>query len=206
VTNLNQDLTLGKAIANALFPIADYKLRRGVHLSIEDVELYDFVKLNFSELAPFYRRYEAELLEGAEGYFYLVSQGAIFGQRQLSKGEMLVALTIAHLFRDPEHRVRGTGEISADHVISHLEALKTMEDIARVMTETRVKADLHPARMREAVLDAIKKLAALNFLHLLDSTGARFRCKRPIHRFDQFVAQIDPVTVPVEAEANHENE
>lgn len=203
---MSEHENLGKAIANPLFPIADYKLRRGVHLSIEDVQLFDFVKLNYSELAPFYRRYEAELVEGAEGYFYLVSQGAMFGQRQLSKGEMLVALTIAHLFRDPEYRVRGTGEIGADHVIARLEALKTMEDIARVMTETRVKADLHPARMREAVLDAIKKLAALNFLHLLDSTGARFRCKRPIHRFDQFVAQIDPVAVPVEAEANHENE
>jgi chromosome partition protein MukE len=203
---MNEHENLGKAIANPLFPIADYKLRRGVHLSIEDVELFDFVKLNYPELAPFYRRYEAELVEGAEGYFYLVSQGAMFGQRQFSKVEMLVALTIAHLYRDPELRVRGTGEISADHVIARLEALKTMEDITRIMTETRVKADLHPARMREAVLDAIKKLAALNFLHLLDSSGARFRCKRPIHRFDQFVAQIDPRAVPVEADAIHENE
>ncbi len=203
---MSEHENLGKAIANPLFPLADYKLRRGVHLSIEDVELFDFVKLNYTELAPFYRRYEAELVEGAEGYFYLVSQGSMFGQRQLSKGEMLVGLTIAHLFRDPEYRVRGTGEISAEHVIARLEALKTMEDIARVMTETRVKADLHPARMREAVLDAIKKLAALNFLHLLDSTGTRFRCKRPVHRFDQFVAQIDPVAVPVETEANHEKE
>lgn len=130
---------LGKAIANPLFPIADYKLRRGVHLSIEDVELFDFVKLNYPELAPFYRRYEAELVEGAEGYFYLVSQGAMFGQRQFSKGEMLVALTIAHLYRDPEYRVRGTGEISADHVTARLEALKTMEDIARIMTESYVE-------------------------------------------------------------------
>lgn len=199
---------LGKAIANTLFPIADHKLRRGVHLSIEDVELFDFVKLNYSELAPFYRRYDAELLEGAEGYFYLVSQGAMFGQRQLSKGEMLVALTIAHLYRDPEHRIRGTGEISSDHVIARLEALKTMEDIARLMTETRVKTDLHPAKMRETVLDAIKKLAALNFIHLLDQTGARFRCKRPIHRFDQFVTQVESVAAPEEVgvKDNHETE
>src|SRR5438045_319346 len=96
--------TLGKTIAHPLFPMADYKLRRGVHLSIEDVELFEFVKLNYDQLAPFYRRYEAELMEGAEGYFFLVSQGSMFGQRQLSKAEMLVALAIAHLFRDPEHR------------------------------------------------------------------------------------------------------
>jgi chromosome condensin MukBEF MukE localization factor len=200
--------SLGKAIANALFPIADHKLRRGVHLSIEDVELFDFVKLNLSELAPFYRRYDAELMEGAEGYFYLVSHGAMFGQRQLSKGEMLVALTIAHLYRDPEHRIRGTGEIGVDHVIARLEALKTMEDIARVMTETRVKTDLHPSKMRETVLDAIKKLAALNFLHLLDPTGTRFRCKRPIHRLDQFINQVESVAEPAEVEvkANHETE
>ncbi len=203
---MNEYENLGKAVANPLFPIADYKLRRGVHLSVEDVELFDFVKLHYTEMAPFYSRYEAELVEGAEGYFHLISHGSMFGQRQLTKGEMLVALTIAHLFRDPEYRVRGTGEISADHVIARLESLKTMEDIARVMTETKVKADLHPARMREAVLDAIKKLAALNFLHLLDATGVRFRCKRPIHRFDQFVNQIDPVAVPVAAPANHENE
>lgn len=193
---------LGKAIANELFPIADHKLRRGVHLSMEDVELFDFVKHNLSVLSPFYRRYDAELLEGAEGYFYLVSHGAMFGQRQLSKGEMLVALAIAHLYRDPEHRIRGTGEIGVDHVITRLETLKTMEDIARIMTETRVKTDLHPAKMRETVLDAIKKLAALNFLHLLDPTGARFRCKRPIHRFDQFITQVESIASPVEVEVN----
>jgi len=145
-------------------------------------------------------------VEGSEGYFYLVSQGAMLGQRQLSKGEMLVALTIAHLFRDPEYRVRGTGEIGADHVVARLEALKTKEDIARVMIETRVKTELHPARMREAVLEAIKKLAALNFLHLIDSNGTRFRCKRPIHRFDQFVALVESAHVPVEPEVKANNE
>src|SRR6266516_4663572 len=125
---MSEHENLGKTVANELFPLADYKLRRGVHLSIEDVELYEFVKLNFPVLSDFYRRYEAELMEGAEGYFYLVSQGGMFGQRQLSKGEMLVGLTIAHLFRDPEHRVRGTGELNVDQVISRLEALKAMED------------------------------------------------------------------------------
>jgi chromosome condensin MukBEF MukE localization factor len=55
--------------------------------------------MKFHELSNFYRRYDAALQEGAEGYFYLVSQGAVFGQRQLSKSEMLVGLTIAHLYR-----------------------------------------------------------------------------------------------------------
>jgi len=202
---MNEHDDLGKTIAHGLFPATDHKLRRGVHLSSEDVELYDFVKLNFNVLSGLYRRYDAELKEGAEGYFYLVSQGTMFGQRQLTKGEMLVGLTISHLFRDPEHRIKGTGEISADQVISRLETLKSVEDIARLMTETKVRADLHPSRMREAVLDAIKKLAGLNFLTLLDQSGARFRCKLPIHRFDQFVAQID--TAQVEgSEANHEGD
>jgi chromosome condensin MukBEF MukE localization factor len=203
---MSEHETLGNTVGHDLFPTADYKLRRGVHLSSEDVELYDFVKLNFDVLAALYRHYDAELKEGAEGYFYLVSQGTMFGQRQLTKGEMLVGLTISHLFRDPEHRVKGTGELSADQVISRLETLKSMEDIARLMTETRVKTDLHPSKMRDAVLDAIKKLAGLNFLVLVDPTGARFRCKHPIHRFDQFVAQIDAVAQADAPEANHESE
>jgi len=195
---------LGAVVAHELFPVADHKLRRGVHLSIEDVELYNFVKLNQPILSSLYRRYDSELMAGAEGYFYLVSGGSMFGQRQLSKGEMLVGLTIAHLFRDPEYRVRGTGELSVDKVISRLEALKATQGIARIMTETKIKTDLHPSKMREAVLDAIKKLAGLNFLHLLDPAGTHFRCKRPIHRFDHFVAEVDVDSQSDVAEAPHE--
>ena len=203
---MSENEDLGKVVANPMFPIADHKLRRGVHLSMEDVELYDFVKLNYPVLSSLYRRYEAQLMEGAEGYFYLLSEGAMFGQRQLSKGEMLVGLTIAHLFRDPEHRIRGTGELSLDQVISRLEALKATEDIARLITETKVKAELHPSKVREAVLDAIKKLAGLNLLQLVDAGGARFRCKRPIHRFDQFIAQIDSPAASGQSETAHEIE
>jgi hypothetical protein len=97
---MSEHENLGKIVANERFPIVDYKLRRGVHIAIEDVELYEFIKLYFTELSKFYRRYDADLLEGAEGYFYLVSGGTIFGQRQLSKAEMLVGLSIAHLYRD----------------------------------------------------------------------------------------------------------
>ena len=202
---MNENEKLGTIIANEQFPIADHRLRRGAHIAVEDVELYDFISRHFSELSSLYGRYEAALMEGAEGYFYLVSQGSIFGQRQLSKAEMLIGLTIAHLYRDPEHRVRGTGQLTVEQVISRLETLKSQDDIARIVTESRVKAELHPSRIREATLDAIKKLAGLNFLHLLDSSGCAFRCKRPIHRFDHFVSQVDPV---VEVEGNgtdHEN-
>ena len=203
---MSEHENLGKTVAHDLFPTADYKLRRGVHLSKEDVELFDFVRLNVDELSAFYRRYDAELKEGAEGYFYLVSRGMMFGQRQLTKAEMLVGLTISHLFRDPEHRVKGTGELSVDQVISRLETLKSIEDIARIMTEAKVKTDLHPSKMRDAVLDAIKKLANLNFLVLLDASGARFRCKHPIHRFDQFVVQIDAAAQAESTGGNHEND
>src|SRR4051812_48557981 len=113
---MNEDEKLGKIVANERFPVVDYKLRRGVHIAIEDVELYDFIKLNSPELSKLYRRYDADLLEGAEGYFYLVSRGTIFGQRQLTKAEMLVGLSIAHLYRDPEHRIKGTGELTVEQV------------------------------------------------------------------------------------------
>src|SRR5258706_15365336 len=161
---MNEPENLGSTIGNAQFPIVDYRLRRGAHISVEDVEQYDFIKIRFPELLNFYRRYDAALMEGAEAYFYLVSQGATFGQRQLSKSEMLVGLTIAHLYRDPENRVRGTGQLSVEQVISRLETLKSAEDIARLVTESKVKADLQPSKIREAALDAIKKLAGLNFL------------------------------------------
>ena len=87
---MNENENLGSTIANEQFPIVDYRLRRGAHISVEDVELYDFIKMRFPELSNFYRRYDAALQEGAEGYFYLVSQGAMLGQRQLTKSEMLV--------------------------------------------------------------------------------------------------------------------
>jgi chromosome condensin MukBEF MukE localization factor len=194
---MNEHENLGKIVANERFPIVDYKLRRGVHIAIEDVELYEFIKLYFTELSKLYRRYDADLLEGAEGYFYLVSGGTIFGQRQLSKAEMLVGLSIAHLYRDPEHRIRGTGELTVEQVISRLETLKSQEDIARIMTETKFKTELHPSKMREAVSAAIKTLAALNFIQLGSITESAFRCKRPIHRFTQFVMQSESTSEPV---------
>lgn len=197
---MNEHENLGTVVANEHFPIVDYKLRRGVHISMEDVEPHDFIKLHFDELSKLYRRYDADLLEGAEGYFYLVSRGSIFGQRQLSKAEMLVGLSIAHLYRDPEHRIRGTGELAVEQVISRLETLKSQEDIARIMTETKFKADLHPSKMREAVSAAIKTLAALNFLQLSPGGENTFRCKRPIHRFTQFVLQAESTPEPAPEE------
>jgi chromosome condensin MukBEF MukE localization factor len=202
---MNEHEHLGSIIANEQFPIVDHKLRRGAHISIEDVELYDFIRTHVIELSKFYNRYDARLLEGAEGYYYLISQGAMFGQRQLSKSEMVIGLTIAHLYRDPEHQVKGTGQLTVDQVITRLETLKSKDDIARLVTESKVKSDLHPSKVREAVLDAIKKLAGLNFLFLLDPSSGAFRCKRPIHRFDQFVSQIDPGVEADTNGGNHEN-
>jgi chromosome condensin MukBEF MukE localization factor len=196
---MNENEQLGNTVANEVFVQADYRLRRGAHISVEDVELYEFISRHFDPLSKLYSRYDASLCLGAEGYYYLVSEGTIFGQRQLSKVEMLVGLTIAHLYRDPENRVRGTGQITVDQVLNRLETLKSREEIARLMTESRVKADLHPGRIREAALDAIKKLAGLNFLYLLDQAGTVFRCKRPIHRFDQFASEVVPAT------EDHEN-
>ena len=129
---MNENEKLGTIIANEQFPIADHRLRRGAHIAVEDVELYDFVRRHFPELSSLYHRYEAALKEGAEGYFYLISEGSIFGQRQLSKAEMLIGLTIAHLYRDPENRVRGTGQLTVEQVISRLETLKSQDDIARI--------------------------------------------------------------------------
>jgi len=194
---MSEHENLGKVVASERFPVVDYKLRRGVHIAIEDVEPYEFIKLNITELSKLYRRYEADLIEGAEGYFYLVSRGAIFGQRQLTKAEMLVGLSIAHLYRDPEHRIRGTGELTIEQVISRLETLKSQEDIARIMTETKFKVELQPSKMREAVSAAMKTLAALNFIQLTPGTENTFRCKRPIYRFTQFIMQPESTSEPV---------
>jgi chromosome condensin MukBEF MukE localization factor len=202
---MTEDEKLIKMIADERFTTVDYKLRRGAHISVEDVDIHDFIKANFEDLSKFYRRYDAALIEGAEGYYYLVSEGSILGQRQLSKAEMLIGLSIAHLYRDPENRVKGTGELTAEQVILRLEALKSKKEIARLVTESKVKSDLHPSKVREATLDAIKKLAALNFLYLLDSSGISFRCKRPIHRFDQFVSQIDSSSEEESAKESSEN-
>jgi chromosome partition protein MukE len=189
---MTEEHDLVQAIASKHFPTIDAQLRRGAHISADDVEWHAFTKQHYSVLSKFYLRYQAVLKEGTEGYFYLVSEGAMFGRRQLSKGEMLVGLTIAHLYRDPEHRVRNiTGQVTVEHVLSRLEILKAKEDIARVMCDAKLKLQVHPQKVREAVLDAIKRLASLNFLHLVDLSGTVFRCKRPIHRFDHFVMELN---------------
>jgi chromosome partition protein MukE len=93
--------SLEEAISDEHFPEVDLALRRGRHVGRDDGTPYDYLVDALDHLEPFYRRFGCELMQRADGYFYLLPSGDRLGRRQLTAGEMLVGQTLALMYLDP---------------------------------------------------------------------------------------------------------
>ena len=92
--------SLEEAISDEHFPEVDLALRRGRHVGRDDGTAYDYLVDALDHLEPFYRRFGCELMQRADGYFYLLPSGDRLGRRQLTAGEMLVGQTLALMYLD----------------------------------------------------------------------------------------------------------
>ena len=132
--------SLEEAITDEHFPDVDLALRRGRHVGRDDGTTYDYLVDALDHLEPFYRRFGCELMQRADGYFYLLPSGDRLGRRQLSAGEMLVGQTLALMYLDPATLQQG-GMVQRETLFQRLSGLLGTETLVRTLNPRRRKFD-----------------------------------------------------------------
>jgi chromosome partition protein MukE len=167
---------LAQVIEHELFPDLDLALRRGRHIDREDAQWYVFLTEAQAPLERFYRRYGAELVRRADGFFFLLPSGDKLGRRHLSASEMLVGQGLTLLYLEPATVEQG-GITSRDQLLSQLSASLGTEQLMLAFNAKKKKLDERVAQetVRAAVSQAIRRLASLGFVDLLPDERIRLR-------------------------------
>lgn len=161
--------SLEAVIADPLFPEVDVGLRSGRHYNLDgDVREYEFLQGAEDGLRSFYRRYGCRLSHGAEGYYYLLADGALLGQRRLSVAEMLVGQTLALMRMDPATLAR-FGRIPESKLLAMLEHLLGEANLSALLARRARGKDRETdaRKIRDAVGSALNELQRLGFLQRL---------------------------------------
>lgn len=171
--------TLEEALDDEHYPEVDLALRRGRHIGRDDGTMYEYLVDAQALLEEFYRRFGCELIQQSDGYFYLLPSGDRLGRRQLSAGEMLVGQMLALLYLDPASLQQG-GTVSREAPIQRLSALLSTDVLVRTIAPRHVRKGKYDERIaaeavRTKVGDALRRLADLGFVDLLDDTRLRLR-------------------------------
>jgi chromosome partition protein MukE len=168
--------SLEAAIADEHFPDVDLVLRRGRHIGRDDGTAYDYLVDAQALLEGFYARFGCELVQRSDGYFYLLPAGDRLGRRQLSAGEMLVGQTLALLYLDPATLQHG-GLIGREALLQRLSGLLGTDVLVRTLSPRKRKYDERIAAemVRAQVGEALRRLADLGFVDILDEAHLRLR-------------------------------
>lgn len=189
--------SLEEVIRDEHFPETDLALRLGRHVGRDDGTAYDFLVDAADHLEPFYRRFGCELVQRSDGYFYLLPSGDRLGRRQLSAGEMLVGQTLALLYLDPSTLQHG-GVVAREVLLQRLAGLIGTESLVRTLNPRRKRFDERIAAetVRTQVGDALRKLADLGFVDVVDD--ARLRLRPALLRFAEPVRGLQDPTSALE--------
>lgn len=168
--------SLEEAITDEHFPEVDLALRRGWHVGRDDGTAYDYLVDALDHLEPFYSRFGCELVQRADGYFYLLPSGDRLGRRQLTAGEMLVGQTLALMYLDPATLQHG-GMVQRETLLQRLSGLLGTETLVRTLNPWRRKFDERIAAetVRTKVAEALRRLTDLGFIDSVDEAMLRLR-------------------------------
>jgi len=169
-------ISLGDVVLDELFPDVDLALRRGRHVDRDDQLWYAFLIDAQALLETFYRRYGCELIHPSDGYFYLLPTGDRLGRRHLSVPEMLVGQALTLLYLDPATLQHG-GVVTRSDALSHLAAVMGSDALTRAFNPKRKRLDERVAQetVRARFAEALRRLATLGFVDLLDGDNLRLR-------------------------------
>jgi len=189
--------SLEAAIADEHFPQVDLVLRRGRHIGRDDGTAYDYLVDAQALLEGFYARFGCELVQRSDGYFYLLPAGDRLGRRQLSAGEMLVGQTLALLYLDPATLQHG-GLIGREALLERLSGLLGTDVLVRTLSPRKRKYDERIAAemVRAQVGEALRRLADLGFVDILDE--ARLRLRPALLRFAEPVRGLADANAALE--------
>jgi chromosome partition protein MukE len=160
---------LEEVIDDRMFPRADLDLRRGRHIGSDyDPSLFDFLTSSRNFLEGFYARFNAALLQGQEGYFYLLPDRLAvpppLGLRRLSVIEMLSGQTLALMRLDPKWLATNQ-RIPERAVFEFMEQILGEGRLLRLAQRRRGKDTGQDARkLRLAFSSALHALGQLGFI------------------------------------------
>jgi chromosome partition protein MukE len=189
---------LGSAIEDARFADVDMALRRGRHIDREDSDWYAYLLDAQVLLESFYRRFGCELVYRSDGYFFLLPTGEKLGKRQLSVAEMLVGQGVALLYLDPR-TIESGGIVTRDTVLGHLATVMGTDALVHAFSNPkRKRVDERVAQegVRTRVAEALRKLANLGFVDLLE--GDQIRLRLALMRFAEPVRGTDSPAAALE--------
>ncbi|MCA9677720.1 MAG: chromosome partition protein MukE [Kofleriaceae bacterium] len=158
------------------FPALDLALRGGRHVDRDDLAWYQLLTDGQDLLEPFYRRYGCELIHKSDGYFYLLPSGDKLPRRHLKVGDMVVGQALALLYLDPASVERG-GVVTRDQVVAQLVAVLGEGGLVRTFHARKRRVDERVAHklVRARIAEAVRRLAALGFVDLVDDAQLRLR-------------------------------
>lgn len=193
---------LEAVIADALFPEVDLGLRRGRHIGKEDSAAYEYLLDAQDHLEGFYQRFGAELIQRSDGYFFLRPTGNRLGQKTLSQAEMLAGQMLALFYLDPATSLQSGGCISRDAMLQRLASLMGTETLFRIMCPRKRKYDERIAAqtVRDEMASALRELAVLGFVELLDESRLRLRASlmrfaEPVRGLEDTIAAMERLIV-----------
>jgi chromosome partition protein MukE len=181
---------LGDVVADECFPAVDLALRRGRHIHKGDERWYAFVSDAQALLEELYGRYGYELLHRSDGYYFLLPGNDSLGRRQLSVAEMIVGQGLALAYLDPRTLEKGA-IITREELINQLAATMGTDTLLRALNPKRKRQDESVAQRtaRQKVAEALRRLAQLGFVELLDDD--QLRLAPSLMRFAEPVRGLD---------------
>lgn len=181
-TELDQKLL--KAILNPLFPVLDSKLRSGLHISPDNLELHAFLVDYQTELEQFYLRYNVELILAPEQFFYLRSKNnALLNRSTLNELEMLLGKVLCYLYLSPEKLARH-GIFTYQDIFEELLMLTDQQKLHKLVNPKSTGSDLDKDRLFEKVATALRRLTRIGFINRIgDQNSKKFTISEAVFRF-----------------------
>ncbi len=186
--NSSQYTDLLSAIEDDRFVEVDLALRRGRHVDRQDEDWYAYLLEAQAALESFYRRYGCELVHRSDGYFFLLPTTEQLPRRQLSLPDMLVGQAVALLYLEPTS-VESGGVVTRETVLAHLATVLGSEALIRAFNPKKRRIDERVAQqtVRTKVGEALRRLATLGFVELLE--GEQLRLRPALMRFAEPVGE-----------------
>lgn len=188
--------SIEQVVLDDIFPDVDLALRRGRHIDMDDTEWFAFLVDAQPHLEIFYRRFDCELIQVTDGYFYLLPSGNKLGRSRLTKAQMLVGQALALIYLDPA-MVSAAGVVPTAQLIEVLTNIVGEQNLVQALNPRRSASAATPAAeraVRTEIQRAVRGLSALGFIEGL--SDGQLRLRTPLMRF------TDPVrglTDPAEA-------
>jgi chromosome condensin MukBEF MukE localization factor len=145
-----------------LFPKLDTALRRGIHITSSDYVSHEFLARNFVELATFYGRYDASLIDHPDGFFFLRTDGSVIPNRSLSKPCMHLGQLLAYLARESAI-ARTRGILQLDELYQTMSTMCAAELLAQIYVPN-AKNSVSPQQIKNEILRCLKVFAQLNMI------------------------------------------